>query len=103
MQHRRPIVANVLWSVCLLVTTVSCAKTAKPIEMSFGMWTRVSPRNSHIYQVEDRIRDHPGEGAILEGISRPNVQYREVGILNLTRYEAAAMRPLATSINLLLR
>jgi len=26
--------------VCLLITTVSPAKTDEPIEMSFGMWTR---------------------------------------------------------------
>jgi len=39
----------VLWSVCvcvyLLVTTKSCTKTAKPIEIQFGMWTLVGPRN----------------------------------------------------------
>jgi len=29
---------SVLVSVCLLVTTASCAKTAEPIEMPFGMW-----------------------------------------------------------------
>jgi len=31
--------------VCLSVTTVSPTKTAEPIEMPFGMWTRVGPRN----------------------------------------------------------
>ena len=31
--------------VCLSVTTVSPAKTAKPMEMSFGMWTGVGLRN----------------------------------------------------------
>jgi len=31
--------------VCLLVTTVSCAKSAEPIEMPFGLWTQVGPRN----------------------------------------------------------
>ena len=29
--------------VCLFVTTMSCAETAEPIEMPFGVWTRVSP------------------------------------------------------------
>jgi len=29
-------------SVCLLDTTVSPAKTDEPIEMLFGLWTRVS-------------------------------------------------------------
>ena len=32
-------------SVCLLDTTVSHAKTAEPIEMSFWSWSRVGPRN----------------------------------------------------------
>jgi len=31
--------------VCLFVSTWNCAETAKPIEMPFGMWTRVGPRN----------------------------------------------------------
>jgi len=30
---------------CLLVKTISCAKMAEPIEMPFGMWTRVGQRN----------------------------------------------------------
>jgi len=40
------IVTVVRWAVCvcLLVTTVSCAKAAEPIEMSFGMWTGGGPR-----------------------------------------------------------
>jgi len=42
-------------SVCLLVTTVSPTKTDEPIEVPFGLWTRVGPRN----------RVFPGEGAIL--------------------------------------
>jgi len=43
----RPIATDVVWSVCmcLLVTTVSCAKTAEPVEMPFGVWTRVGRRN----------------------------------------------------------
>ena len=31
----RPIVMGVTWSVCLLDTTMSCAKTAEPIKMPF--------------------------------------------------------------------
>ena len=31
-------------SVCLSVTLVTRAKTAEPIEMSFGLWTRVGQR-----------------------------------------------------------
>jgi len=36
---------NVAWSLCLLDTTVSHAKTAEPIEMPFWSWSRVGPRN----------------------------------------------------------
>jgi len=32
----------VCMSVCQSVTIVSCAQTAEPIEMPFGLWTRVS-------------------------------------------------------------
>ena len=41
----RPIVTVIAWSVwlqclCLLVASVSYAKTDEPIKMSFGMWTQ---------------------------------------------------------------
>jgi len=32
--------------VCLLVMTVSSAKTAEPTEMPFEAWTHVDPRNN---------------------------------------------------------
>jgi len=32
-------------SVCLSVMIMSRAKTAKPIEMPFGLWTWVAPKN----------------------------------------------------------
>ena len=41
-----------LWSVCLLVTTMSCAKTA---EMLSAVCTRVRPRNHGMHWVGDRI------------------------------------------------
>ena len=45
----RPIITDAAWSigvsVCLLVTTVSCAKADKPIEMPLGTRTRVGTRN----------------------------------------------------------
>jgi len=42
----QPIVTDgVAWSVCLSVMIMSHAKTAEPIEMLFGLWTRVGPRN----------------------------------------------------------
>jgi len=37
-------------SVCLLVSTMSCAKTAEPVMMPFAMWTRVVPL-SHLLGV----------------------------------------------------
>ena len=47
----QPIVTDVPRSVCLsaslplspLDITVNCAKTVKPIEIQFGVWTRVGP------------------------------------------------------------
>jgi len=48
----RSILRDLAWSVCLcvclLVTTVSCAKTAQPIEMPFGMWTRRGSTNDRL-------------------------------------------------------
>ena len=57
----RPVAAEVAWSVCVCVCACvracvrvcvcvwhnrgSC-KTAEPIEMLFGLWTRVGPRNN---------------------------------------------------------
>jgi len=32
-------------SVCLSVTIMRCAKMAEPIDMPFGLWTLVGPRN----------------------------------------------------------
>ena len=41
MRKMRPVDSTyVQWSVRMLITTVSCAKTDKPIEMSFGVWSR---------------------------------------------------------------
>jgi len=47
-------VCNVTWSlcVCVLVTTVNCAKMDERIEMMFGVLTRASPRNHvHIFRL----------------------------------------------------
>jgi len=35
---------SVCLSVCLSLTVVSPAKTPEPIEMPFGIWTRMDPR-----------------------------------------------------------
>jgi len=51
-------------SVCLFVITfVSPAKTAEPIEMPFAVVTRVGPRNYAL----DGVQIPQGEGAILTG------------------------------------
>ena len=54
----RPIVTIVAWPVCLLVTSVSCAKTDEPTWMQYGVWTRGSK--------EPKAPDSLREGASLE-------------------------------------
>jgi len=49
---------------------VSCAKTAELIEILFGLWARMDPRN----RVLDRGPDPPWEGAILRGKGWPIVK-----------------------------
>jgi len=34
-------------------TAVTCAKTAEPVEMPFGLWARTSPRNHELYRVQN--------------------------------------------------
>jgi len=51
---------GVAWSV-RLITFVNPAKTAESIEMPFGVWTRVGPRN----RVLDGVQIPSREGAIL--------------------------------------
>jgi len=53
---------SVCLSVCLFLKFVSHAKTAKPIEMSFGRLSRLDPRN----HVLERVQIPRGEGAVLE-------------------------------------
>ena len=52
-----PIATDVAWSlclsaVCLLVTTMSL-KMAEPIEVPFGLCSRVGPRNHVLDEVSD--------------------------------------------------
>ena len=54
---------SVYGSVCWSVILVSPAKTAEPIEMPFGLMTRVGPGN----RVLDGVQIPPWEGAILRG------------------------------------
>ena len=57
---------------CKSVISASSAKMAKPIEMLFGLWTRVGPKN-HLL---DGGPDPPCKGAILrEGKGQPIVEY----------------------------
>jgi len=51
---------------------VTCAKTAEPIEMSFGLWAWSGSRNHEL----DRGPDPPREGAVL-GEASPIVKYRD--------------------------
>jgi len=70
-----PIVADrVAWSVSLYVTLVSPAKMAAPIEIPFGLRTRVSPGN----HVLDGGPDAPmGRGNFEGGKGHPIVKYRD--------------------------
>ena len=60
--------------VCRSVTPVSPEKTAKPIEMTFALRTRVVPGN----HVLDGVQIPPWVGAILRGKGRPIVKYRDI-------------------------
>jgi len=67
-----PIVTDrVAWSVTL-VTVMSPAKTAEPIEMPFELWTRVSPKN----HVLDGVQIPTGMGNFW-GKGRPIVKCRD--------------------------
>jgi len=64
---------SVCLSVCLLDTTMSPSETAEPIEMSFGLWTRLGSRN----HVLGWGPDPPWGGTVLENdMPRPIVKYR---------------------------
>jgi len=63
----RPIITDrVTWSVGRSVTLVSLAKTAEPIEIPYGLRTRVGPEN-HVPLVLDWSPGPPWEWAILRG------------------------------------
>jgi len=53
----QPTATDAAWSVCLSVTTMSCAKKAEEIVMPSGVQTQVRPRNG----VLGEGSDHPGE------------------------------------------
>jgi len=51
----------------VLFTTVSCTKMVETIEVPFGVWTRVRPRNHCFYVRPGSLR---GRGNIWRGISQ---------------------------------
>jgi len=53
---------RVAWSVSLSTTIVSPAKTAEPIEVPFGLWTRFCQRNHVLDGVACRMRRGNFEG-----------------------------------------
>jgi len=72
----QPLATVAAWSlvslcVCLLVMTVSPTKTAEPIEMPCGLWTRVGPRN-HVLRGGP---DPPRERVILRVVLFPHYIY----------------------------
>jgi len=70
-----PVVTDgVVWSVSLSVTIVNPAKTPEPIEMPFGLWTRVGPVN----HVLDGVQIPPWEGAVLRGRTVVKLQVYEI-------------------------
>jgi len=73
----RPIDTDgVAWSVDRFdVTIVSSTKTAEPIEMQFGLWTLVGPRNHG--SLGPWVQIFPCEGATLRVKRAPIVKYRD--------------------------
>ena len=59
--------------VCVSVCLLSSTKTAEPIDMPFGMWTRVVPRNHALGEARPRGRGN----FFLGGMSGHIVEYRE--------------------------
>jgi len=94
----RPIATDgVAWSVGRSVTTVSLAKTAEPIVMPFGTWTRAGRKN----RVLDRDLNPPREatffGGGVDGTGQPRTYpdiRRSISSKRLSRrqnrYDAAA-------------
>jgi len=60
----------------LSVTTVSPAKTAEPIEIPFGMWTRVGTRNRVLDGLSLTVA--PRKGATVREKMAAVVKYRDI-------------------------
>ena len=67
---------------------MSCEETAESIEMPFGMWTEVGPRN----QALDGIQIATREGAILRAKTGPPGTCPVVDMLRVTQQGAALVR-----------
>ena len=78
---------HVAWSVCLCVyvTGMSSAKMAEPIEMPFGVWAWVGPRNL-VLDGGPGPRRRKSKGAILEVsyMGMPMYATPKIGIFNKT-------------------
>ena len=57
-------------SVCLSVTIVSPAKTAEPIEMPFGFWTRMGPRKHVLGYILPWIHLSPNPNGLFDRFRR---------------------------------
>ena len=92
VQHKVwPIFTDVVWfvCVCLLVTSISCAKTDEPIKILFSVWTR-EPK-------KPRFKWAPGfyhgKGRLAWYLGMPILSYNWYS----QPYSLAAMRPLVVS------
>jgi len=67
----RPIAIDVAWSVSVSVCSL-VTKIAEPINVLFGVWTRVVPRNCvHVWRSGSPIGNGKGVFALFGGISCP--------------------------------
>ena len=84
-------------SVCQSVTIMSCAKSAKPIEIAvpFGLWTRVGPRNNVLDEIQIALCEEAisgGKGHDGRPVTPCNKCARPPPTLSW-HYHVAAMRP----------
>ena len=76
----RPIVTDIAWSVCLLVSTASCEQTERET----------------VWAVDSGGPRKPIGGGNFSGMSRAMVIYREcLSLVRVIRWTASAMRPFA--------
>jgi len=69
------IATDVALSVCLSVGHVHEPYKTEPVEVVFGIWTRVGPGN-HVLGLDPHLE----QGASLEDISRPIVKCRKYSV-----------------------